>query len=134
MHCTRLFVQIGLAMVCNTIERWVFFYSDAAMNLAFEDRLAQILDAWIFEASIAFGVGNLRRLKLPVAIFEKDPHLSKDGQQPEKNLNIEIRKTLILSLNYTMNGKMIKVLLKAVLILSPLNQVTLKYPTYFSVI
>ena len=134
MHFTRLFVQIGLAMVCNTIER-CFFYSDAAMNLAFEDRLAQILDAWIFEASIAFGVGNLRRLKLPVAIFEKDPHLSKDGQQPEKNLNIEIRKTLILSLNYTMNGKMIKVLLKAaVLILSPLNQVTLKYPAYFSVI
>ena len=73
------------------------------MNLAFEEKLAQILDAWIFEASIAFGVGNLRRLKLPVAIFEKDPQNSMVKQQAEKKQTEKITK--ILSLNYTMNGK-----------------------------
>ena len=76
----------------NNIDNIVF--SDASRNIAFEDRLKQILDRWIFEASIAFGVGNLRRLKLPVLVFEKTP-----PNEPK------IFERIKLSVNYTMNGK-----------------------------
>ena len=81
-----------------------FFFSDAEMNVGFNDRLATLLDTWIFEASIAFGVGNLRRLLMPVVVFEKtSPNLV---VQPEKLVD-KSRKSerIILSLNYTMNGK-----------------------------
>ena len=74
------------------------------MNVGFNDRLATLLDTWIFEASIAFGVGNLRRLLMPVVVFEKtSPNLV---EQPEKLVD-KSRKSerIILSLNYTMNGK-----------------------------
>ena len=81
-----------------------FFSSDVEMNVGFNDRLATLLDTWIFEASIAFGVGNLRRLLMPVVVFEKtSPNLV---EQPEKLVD-KSRKSerIILSLNYTMNGK-----------------------------
>ena len=81
-----------------------FFFSDAEMNVAFNDRLATLLDTWIFEASIAFGVGNLRRLLMPVVVFEKtSPNLV---EQPEKFVDKSSKsERIILSLNYTMNGK-----------------------------
>ena len=82
----------------------IFFFSGAEMNVAFDDRLDTLLDKWIFEASIAFGVGNLRRLLMPVVVFEKtSPNLV---EQPEKLVD-KSRKSerIILSLNYTMNGK-----------------------------
>ena len=74
------------------------------MNVGFNERLATLLDTWIFEASIAFGVGNLRRLLMPVVVFEKtSPNLV---EQPEKLVD-KSRKSerIVLSLNYTMNGK-----------------------------
>ena len=78
-----------------------FFFSDAEMNVAFNDRLATLLDTWIFEASIAFGVGNLRRLLMPVVVFEKtSPNLVE--KLVDKSSKSE---RIILSLNYTMNGK-----------------------------
>ena len=88
----------------NSIGDISFFFSDAEMNVGFNDRLATLLDTWIFEASIAFGVGNLRRLLMPVVVFEKtSPNLV---EQPEKLVD-KSRKSerIVLSLNYTMNGK-----------------------------
>ena len=82
----------------------IFFFSDAEMNVGFNDRLATLLDTWLFEASIAFGVGNLRRLLMPVVVFEKtSPSLV---EQPEKLVGESGKsERIILSLNYTMNGK-----------------------------
>jgi hypothetical protein len=74
------------------------------MNVGFNDRLATLLETWIFEASIAFGVGNLRRLLMPVVVFEKTP--PNIVEQPKKLVdNTRKSERIILSLNYTMNGK-----------------------------
>ena len=90
----------------NTLNDYHIFFSDDSMNVGFHERLAMLLDTWIFEASIAFGVGNLRRLLMPVVVFEKTP---KNVILPNK-ISAKTKKSepgIILSLNYTMNGKKI---------------------------
>lgn len=83
----------------------VAYFSDAKLNVGFEERLFQILSDWIFEASISFGLGNLQRLSLPLLIIEKSPIQGKKLNNILVNNGRLIRRQLMLSINYSMNGK-----------------------------
>ena len=78
-----------------------FIYSDETKNTGFGNKLHEMVNRWLHEASINYGVSNIKRLMLPLLVLETAPPDEKGLKAYDTS---ERRRQLLFYMNYTKEG------------------------------